>query len=165
LTCSSRLNAWHHRLNRVRLSLLAACLAISTVTDVAAQELSDESLGRIRERLQQPPSSLTLFFPKADFSVYVEGKRPLESVFAQPPWVPVPDEFAAPKIHGAEPLEDPSLPRQAMPMAGVSVDYVAAAHAISRSIRTRAARAEVKRAIAEYCSMHREEAGAEKICN
>jgi hypothetical protein len=132
-------------------------------TAVAAQQLSDESLARIRERLQQPPSKLTLFFPKADFSVYVEGKRPLESVFAQPPWVPVPDEFAAPKMR-VEALADPSLPHQAMPMAGGSVDYVAAAHAISRSIRTRAARTEVKRAIAEYCSAHREEPGADRIC-
>jgi len=144
--------------------LLAACLTTCVVTTVAAQQVSDESLARIREQLQQPPSTFTLSLPTANFFVYVEGRRPLQDIFERPPWVPVPDEFAAPKMHGVEGLADPSLPRQAMPLVGASVDYVAAAHAISRSIRTRAARAEVKRAIAEYCSTHREEPGAEKIC-
>jgi len=140
------------------------CFAILSAAAAAAQDVSDESLARIRERLEQPPSKLTLSFPQATFSVYVEGRRPLDSVFAQPPWVPVPDEFAPPKIHGAGGLTDPALPVQAMPAVGGSVDYVQAAHAISRSIRTRAARAEVKRAIAEYCSVHREEPGADQIC-
>jgi hypothetical protein len=140
------------------------CLAICSAATAAAQEVSDESLARIRERLQQPPSKLVLYFPKADFSVYVEGRRPLEDVFAQPPWVTVPDEFAAPKIRGAGGLTDPALPFQTMPIVGASVDYVAVSRAISRSIRTRAARAEVKRAIAEYCSAHREEPGADQIC-
>jgi hypothetical protein len=129
-----------------------------------AAQVSDDSLARVRERLQQPPSKLVLDLLKADFAVYIEGRRPLQDVFARPPWVPVPDEFAAPKIPGAGGLVDPALPWQ--PMAGTvgSVDYVAAAHAISRSIRTRAARAEVKRAIAEYCSAHRDEPGADRIC-
>jgi len=140
-------------------------VALCGVTAVAAQETSDESLARVRARLQQPPSMLVLSYPKADFSVYVEARRPLQDVFAQPPWVPVPDELAAPKMHGADGLADPSLGRQPIPIVGASVDYVEAARAISRSIRTRAARAEVKRAIAEYCSAHREQPGAEKICD
>lgn len=140
------------------------CVAIFSTATVAAQDVSDESLARIRERLQEPPSKLTLSIPQATFSVYVEGRRPLADVFAQPPWVPVPDEFAAPKIPGAGVLTDPALPVQAMPAVGASIDYVEAAHAISRSIRTRAARAEVKRAIAEYCNAHREEPGADRIC-
>jgi len=139
------------------------CLAIFSAATAAAQEVSEESLARIRERLQQPPPTLTLFFPQANFSVYVEGRRPLESVFAQPPWVPVPDEFA-PKAHGATVLTDPALPVLATPAVGGSIDYVSVAHAVSRSIRTRAARGEVKRAIAEYCSAHREEPGADQIC-
>ena len=78
--------------------------------------------------------------------------------------MPVPDEFAAPKIPGIGGLDNPGLGRQPMPIIGVSVDYVTAARAASRAIRTRAARAEVKRAIAEYCSAHREEPGADLIC-
>lgn len=138
------------------------CLAILSAAAAAAQDVSDESLARVRERLEQPPSKLTLSFPQATFSVYVEGRRPFDS--ARPPWVPIPDELAPPKIHGVGGLTDPALPVQAMPVVGGSIDYVEAAHAISRSIRTRAARAEVKRAIAEYCSAHREEPGADQIC-
>jgi len=134
------------------------CVAIFSTATAAAQDVSDESLARIRERLQQPPSNLTLSFPQANFSVYVEGRRPLENVFAQPPWVPVPDEFAAPAIRGT------GGPGYSNLIAGGSVDPGVIAHAISRSIRTRAARAEVKRAIAEYCSAHREEPGADQIC-
>jgi hypothetical protein len=138
------------------------CLAICGAATASAQEMSDESLARIRERLQQAPSALTLYFPTADFSVYVEGRRPLEDIFEPPPWVSVPDEFAAPTIRGAG-LTDPALPQQSM-AAGGGVDPGIMAHAISRSIRTRAARAEVRRAIAEYCSAHREEPGADQIC-
>lgn len=140
------------------------CVAIFSAVTAAAQDVSDESLARIRERLQQPPSKLALSFPQSSFYVYVEGRRPLEDVFAQPPWVPVPDELAAPKIRTGG-LTDPALGRQTIPIVGGSVDYVAVSRAISRSIRTRAARAEVRRAIEEYCSEHREEPGADLICS
>ena len=140
------------------------CLVIWRATSASAQLVSDESLARIRAQLQAPPPKIAVGFPTATFTVYIEGRRPLEAVFVQPPWVPVPDEFAAPKISSGG-LTDPALGRQPMPIIGGSVDYVAASRAISRSIRTRAARAEVKRAIAEYCSAHREEPGAGLICD
>lgn len=139
------------------------CVAIFSAAAAAGQDVSEESLARIRGRLQQP-TSLILSFPQATFSVYVEGRRPLADVFDQPPWVPVPDEFAAPKVPGVNGLANPGFPRQAIPIVGGSVDYVEMTRAISRSIRTRAARAEVKRAIAEYCGAHREEPGANLIC-
>jgi len=158
---SHRLHAWHNRLIHVRRLALAICLAICTTAVVAAQQLSDESLARIRERLQHLPA-LAVEFPGADFSIYIEGKRPLEDVFAQPPWVPMPDEFAAPG-HFVRGFVNPGLAVQ--PQAGGgSVDPGLIAHAISQSIRAHAARGEVKRAIAEYCIAHREEAGADKIC-
>jgi hypothetical protein len=138
------------------------CLAICSAATASAQEMSDESLARIRERLQQPPSKLTLYFPKADFSVYVEGRRPLADVFEPPPWVTVPDELAAPKI-GTGGVNDVALGHQST-IVGGSVDPGVIGHAISRSIRTRAARAEVRRAIAEYCRAHRDEPGADQIC-
>jgi hypothetical protein len=47
---------------------------------------------------------------------------------------------------------------------GVSFDWLAAAHAISRAVRTHQARGEVERAIADYCIAHRDEPGAEAIC-
>jgi hypothetical protein len=139
------------------------CLAICPAATATAQLVPDDSLARIRTQLQAPPPTIAISSPTATFTVYIEGRRPLESVFEQPPWVPVPDEFAAPKFSGNG-LDNPGLGRQAIPLVGVSVDYVAAAHAVSRAIRTRAARAEVKRAIAEYCSAHREEPGADLIC-
>jgi hypothetical protein len=155
--------ACHHRLNLVRLPVFAICLALCRATTASAQLVSDDSIARIRARLEEPPPKIDLAVPTATFSVYIEGHRPLESVFEQPPWVPVPDEFAAPKISGGG-LSDPALGRQPMPIIGGSVDYIAASRAISRAIRTRAARAEMKRAIAEYCGAHREEPGADLIC-
>jgi hypothetical protein len=127
-----------------------------------AQQVSDEAVARVREGLQKPPSMLTLFVSKADFTISIEGRRPLADVFDPPPWITVPDELAAPKI-GTGGVNDVGLAHQST-VAGGSIDPGAIGHAMSRSIRTRAARSEIKRAIAEYCSAHREEPGADKIC-
>ena len=135
--------------------------ALCGATAAAAQQTSDESLARVRDGLQKPPSPFTFQMPKADFSVLIEGRRPLADVFEPPPWVTVPDELDAPKIGTA--LVDPALGRQTA-VAGGSVDPGVIGHAISRAVRTRAARAEVRRAITEYCVVHRDEPGADKIC-
>ena len=125
--------------------------------------VSDDTLARVREKLQQPASTLVLDLRPANYTVYIEGRRPLADLFETPPWVPVPDELAAPKI-GTGGVNDVGLAHQSM-AAGGSIDPGVVGHAISRAIRTRAARAEVKRSIAEYCSAHRDEPGADQICN
>jgi hypothetical protein len=143
--------------------LLTTCLAIGGAASAGAQVVSDDTLARVREKLQQPASTLVLDLRPANYTVYIEGRRPLADVFETPPWVPVPDELAAPKI-GTGGVNDVALAHQST-AAGGSIDPGVVGHAISRAIRTRAARAEVKRSIAEYCSAHRDEPGADQICN
>jgi hypothetical protein len=159
---SGRLKTWHYRPNLVRLLAFVTTAALCSATAAAAQVISEESLARIRDGLQKPPSPFTLQISNADFSVFIEGRRPLADVFELPPWVTVPDELAAPKI-GTGGVNDVALAHQST-LGGGSIDPGVIGHAISRSIRTRAARAEVKRAIAEYCAAHRDEPGADKIC-
>jgi hypothetical protein len=122
---------------------------------VYAQQPDANSLNRIRERLQRPPA-LSLEVPRADFTVHIEERRPLQDIFDRPPWVSAPPEFPAP----------PGSNRDAhdSTVFGMSVDPYAVAHSISRAIRAREAGDEVRRAIAEYCSVHRDEPGAQAIC-
>ena len=145
----------------MRPRFFVACVVICGA-NVAAQQVSDEAVARVRDGLQKPPSLFTLFVPKSDFRISIEGRRPLADVFEPPPWVTVPDELAAPKI-GTGGVNDVGLAHQST-IVGGSIDPGVIGHTISRSMRTRAARGEVKRAIAEYCAAHREEPGADKIC-
>ena len=122
----------------------------------AQQAPADDSFEHIREALQQPSSGLSLELPEADFSVYIEQRRPLQDIFDRPPWVTVPPEFAPPPGSNRDAHNSTAV--------GVSFDPVVAAHVISRAVRTRQARAEVRRAVAEYCVAHRDEPGAAAIC-
>jgi hypothetical protein len=124
-----------------------------------AQQPADaaaESFERIRNALQKPPSRLSLELPEADFSVYIEQRRPLQDIFDRPPWVSPPPEFPPPPGSGRDGHDGT--------VAGVSFDWLEAARAISRAIRTRQAHGEVQRSIAEYCVAHRDEPGAAAIC-
>ena len=143
--------------------LLTTCLAIGGAAGAGAQVVSDDAFARVREKLQKPASTLVLDLRQADYTVYIEGRRPLADVFQTPPWVPVPDEFAAPKI-GTGGVDDAALAHHST-AAGGSIDPGVVGRAISTAIRTRAARAEVKRSIADYCSAHRDEPGADQICH
>jgi len=121
----------------------------------AQQPLDAGSLERIREALQRPPAGL-LALPTPDFSVYIEQRRPLSDIFERPPWVTVPPEFTPP----------PGSHRDGhdATIASVSIDPGVVAQSISRAVRTTQARGEVRRAISEYCVMHRAEPGADAIC-
>jgi hypothetical protein len=133
------------------IALWLACGLTSFGGVARAQQLPDaDSFERIRQALLKPPSRLSLRLPRADFSVFIEQRRPLQDIFERPPWVTVPPEFAAP-AGGSR-------------VAGGSIDPGIIAHSISRAIRTRQARGEVQRAIAEYCVAHRDEPGAAAIC-
>jgi hypothetical protein len=133
------------------MALWLTCVLISFGGLALAQQPPDaDSFERIREALQKPPSRLSLDLPKVDFSIYIEQRRPLQDIFERPPWVTVPPEFAAPG----------GVSR----VAGGSIDPGIIAHSVSRAVRTRQAREEVRRAIAEYCVAHRDEPGAAAIC-
>jgi hypothetical protein len=153
-----RPNRYWYRRNQVRAISLWLTYVLMTFAGVARaqQAPADDSFEHIREALQQLPSGLSLKLPEADFSVYIEQRRPLQDIFERPPWVSPPPEFPAPP-GGNRDAHDSTV-------VGVSFDWLAAAHAISRAVRTHQARAEVERAIADYCIGHRDEPGAEAIC-
>jgi len=137
-------------------ALCLTCVLIGAAAAVRAQQpSSDDSFERVREALQRP-AGLSLDLPKADFSIFIEQRRPLQDIFERPPWVTPPPEFPPP----------PGSNRDAhnATVVGGSIDPGVVAHAISRSIRTRQARGEVRRAITEYCVEHRNEPGADAIC-
>jgi len=142
----------------VRISLALACV-LTCSAGLAHAQLSNDprSLERVREGLLKPPPRLSLDLPKPDFSVIIEQKKPpLQDIFERPPWVSVPPEFPPPpgsKRNGHDGT-----------IASASFDPVSVAHSISRAVRTRQARGEVERAIADYCIAHRDEPGAEAIC-
>ena len=141
------------------ISLWLTCVLTSFAGSARAQQPADaaaESFERIRDALQKPPSRLSLELPAADFSVYIEQRRPLQDIFDRPPWVSPPPEFPAPPGSGRDGHDST--------IVGVSFDWLDAAHAISRAIRTRQAHGEVQRSIAEYCVAHRDEPGAAAIC-
>lgn len=133
------------------IALWLTCELISFGGVAHAQPPPDaDSFERIREALLKPPSRLSLELLKADFSIYIEQRRPLQDIFERPPWVTVPPEFAAPGAVSR--------------VAGGSIDPGIIAHSVSRAVRARQAREEVRRAIAEYCVAHRDEPGAAAIC-
>jgi hypothetical protein len=139
------------------ISFWLTCALTSFAGSARAQQPSDgDSFERIREALRKPPSGLSLKLPEADFSVYIEERRPLQDIFERPPWVSPPPEFPAPPGSGRDGHDGT--------VAGVSFDWLAAAHALSRAVRTHQARGEVERAIAGYCIAHRDEPGADAIC-
>ena len=123
---------------------------------VCAQPLPDAaSLDRIREKLLKPPA-LVLDLPRADFTVHIEQRRPLQDIFDRPPWVSPPPEFPAPPGSNRSGRDST--------VVGIGFDWRAAAEAVSRAVRTHQARSEVERAIADYCIAHRDEPGADAIC-
>ncbi len=93
-----RPNRYWYRRNWVRtISLWLTCVLTSFAGSARAQQPSDgDSFERIREALQKPPSRLSLELPQADFSVYIEQRRPLQDIFERPPWVSPPPESPAP---------------------------------------------------------------------
>jgi hypothetical protein len=137
------------------LTLYLTCLLLGAAGLTQAQEPDADSLERIREALQRP-AGLSLALPRPDFSVYIEQRRPLQDIFDRPPWVSPPPEFPPPPGSGRDGHDGT--------VAGVSFDWLAASRAVSRAIRARQAGEEVRRAIADYCSVHREEPGAQAIC-
>jgi hypothetical protein len=125
---------------------------------IGAQALritDDASLARIKAGLQKPTTTLVIDLPKADFRVNIEAIRPFADLFELPPWVTPPSEYDAPKTRRS--AHDGTI------VSG-GFDPYAAAHSISRAIRSRRAHSEVVEAIAEYCAVHRDEPGAAGIC-
>jgi hypothetical protein len=114
-------------------------------------DTSPESIARVRAELEKPPPILTPPRPKADFSVTIEKRVPLQDIFDSPPWA---TSGVAP---GWGPAGTSSTPL-------VSVDVLPLLLAAKRAYAEHTAREEVKRAIADYCAAQPNAGAGIQIC-
>ena len=129
----------------------------------AAQEPANTlpvSIDRVREALKKKPS-IVAPVPKADFTVHIEERRPLQEMFYVPPWATsslANASLCAPR--GSSSLPPPTC---GLPM-GVSVDPGHLVNAVTGAFKARAARDEVRRTIIEYCAAQPNGGAGIKIC-
>jgi hypothetical protein len=144
---------------RLAVAVLLAAGALQTSL-AAAQPADDRSLEHVRAGIEKPPSKLTLREP--DFRLHVEAARPLQDIFATPPWIveraTQPRYVTAPSPFGSQPL--------------VSVDLLAIAGSVLDGIRSTrrrhaeaAARDEVNQAIKGYCDAQPNGGAGIQICD
>lgn len=114
-------------------------------------DLSLESIARVRAALEKPPPVIAAPEPKADFSIYIEARRPLQDIFDVPPWA---TSGVAPGWGAAGTSSTPLF----------SVDVLPLLMAAKRAYAERSAREEVKQAIADYCAAQPNAGAGIQIC-
>lgn len=122
-------------------------------------DTSAVSIARVRERLKKKPS-IVAPLPKADFTVRIEQRRPLQEMFYVPPWATSPlaqSPLCAPR--GAS-----YLPSNCGSPSGFSIDPGSLMGAVKGAFNARAARDEVRRTIIEYCAAQPNGGAGIKIC-
>jgi hypothetical protein len=117
--------------------LVLALAAADQTPSPPSKDPADRQVERVRAALRKPASKLTVPEVKADFSVHIEERRPLQEIFDTPPWQLPPIGWRPPAVG----FDLMSL-------------LVKAAHGVAEVKRghdVRVAKDEVQRAIAEYC--------------
>lgn len=129
--------------------LLLALAAVDQATTTTPNP-PDHQVERVRAALEKPPSKLTVPEVRADFSVHIEVRRPLQEIFDKPVWQLPP--------HGWQPPAVAYTAFGGMPM--FNLDLMAIGGAIARAVNdarraheARNASEEVRQAIAEYCAV------------
>ncbi len=123
---------------------LAGALIFGGSAALHAQEPApDRSLDRMRSVLEKAPLRLTPVEPEATFKIEIHAIHPMHEIFEKPPW-------QLPPIYWRIPAMGPSTAFGSMPI--LSVDLLGIARSVRRASDERAARAEVRRAIAGYCA-------------
>ena len=117
------------------------------------------SIARVREKLKTKPS-IVAPLPKADFTVRIEQRRPLQEMFYVPPWATSP--LAVSKL--CAPRGASYLPSNCGSPAGFSVDPGSLIGSLRGAFTARAARDEVRRTIVEYCAAQPNGGAGIKIC-
>ena len=131
-------------------ALLVLALAAVDQATTPAPNPQDQQVERVRAALEKPPSRLTVPEVRADFSVHIEVRRPLQDIFDKPVWQLPPIGWQPPAVgytaFGGIPM--------------VNLDLMAIGGAVARAVNdARQARAahnaseEVRQAIAEYCAV------------
>ncbi|MEO8259157.1 MAG: hypothetical protein ABI868_17560 [Acidobacteriota bacterium] len=126
-----------------------------------AGDASPASMARVREKLKAKPPTISGTRPKADFSLTIEQRRPLQEMFYVPPWATSPlaqAPLCAPRGASYLPVTNCGSP------SGFSVDPGQMFGSIKRAFDGRAARDEVRRTIIEYCAAQPNGGAGIKIC-
>jgi hypothetical protein len=126
---------------------------ISAGAVVRAQDhMALDSVEHVRAALEKPPSRLTLPERKADFSVTIEKKRPMQDIFEIPPW-------QLPPI-GWQP-----------PAWGTGINLLSIMSYVAKNISDakrahdeRKAREEVQQSIADWCAAQENRGAYISIC-
>ena len=134
----------------MHLALLALALAAVDQAATPTPNPPDQQVERVRAALEKPPSKLTVPEVRADFSVHIEVRRPLQDIFDKPVWQLPPIGWQLPAVGYTA--------FGGMPM--VNIDLMAVGGVIARAVNdARRAHAahnaseEVRQAIAEYCAV------------
>ena len=118
------------------------------------------SIARVREKLKEKPPAIAATHPKADFSIQIEARRPLQEMFYVPPWATSP--LTQSRI--CPPPAASYLPSNCGNPAGFSVDPGSLIGSVKRAFNGRVARDEVRRTIIEYCAAQPNGGAGIKIC-
>jgi hypothetical protein len=145
----------------MHLALLVLALAAVDQAATPTPNPPDQQVERVRAALEKPPSKLTVPEVRADFSVHIEVRRPLQDIFDKPVWQLPPIGWQPPAVGYTA--------FGGMPM--VNIDLMAVGGAIARAVNdARRAHAahnaseEVRQAIAEYCAVQ-PDAATISICS
>ena len=121
---------------KTRTACLACLLVAGSVAAPYAQQAA--SVEHVRAALEKPPSLLELAHRKADFTVHVEQRRPLQEIFDTPPWATDPVGWQPPGL--------------GFDILGLFRYVAKEAADAKRGHDERLAREEVRDSIADYCS-------------
>ncbi len=117
--------------------LVLALAAADQTTPPPPKDPADRQVERVRAALQKPSSKLTVPEVKADFSVHIEERRPLQEIFDTPPWQLPPIGWRPPAV--------------GFDLMSLLVKAANGIAEVKRGHDVRVAKDEVQRAIAEYC--------------
>jgi hypothetical protein len=118
-------------------------------------------MARVREKLKEKPPTIAAARPKADFSIQIEARRPLQEMFYVPPWATsslTQAPICAPPAASYLPSPHCGAP------GGVGVDPGSLIGSVRRAFNGRVARDEVRRTIIEYCAAQPNGGAGIKIC-
>ena len=124
----------------------------ATQSGAGSSQPETDSVEHVRALLVRPPSKLTLAERKPDFSVTIEKKRPMQDIFAIPPW------------------QLPPLGWQP-PAWGTGINLLSVVSYVAKNISDakrahdeRKAREEVQLSIAEWCATQENRGAYIAIC-
>ena len=119
------------------------------------------SVARVREKLKEKPPTISAPRPRADFSIQIEARRPLQEMFYVPPWATSPLSQARtcpPRGASYLPAGNCGSP------GGFSVDPGSLIRSVRQAFNGRVARDEVRKTIIEYCAAQPNGGAGIKIC-